>query len=53
MKKKRLFSNYLDMSIAAGFIIFRRLGQTPIEYLLLQTSYGQHHWTPPKGKKID
>lgn len=20
-----------------------------IEYLLLQTSYGEHHWTPPKG----
>lgn len=34
--------------IAAGFIIFRRLQQ--IEYLLLQTSYGIHHWTPPKGK---
>ncbi|KAL0977785.1 hypothetical protein UPYG_G00161160 [Umbra pygmaea] len=39
---------------ACGFIVFRRLGQpTPppdnIEYLLLQTSYGEHHWTPPKG----
>ncbi|CAG5983337.1 bis(5'-nucleosyl)-tetraphosphatase [asymmetrical] isoform 1-T3 [Menidia menidia] len=39
---------------ACGFIIFRRLlGCTPppgnIEYLLLQTSYGEHHWTPPKG----
>ncbi|XP_041360837.1 bis(5'-nucleosyl)-tetraphosphatase [asymmetrical]-like [Gigantopelta aegis] len=33
---------------AAGFIIYRRLkGNT--EYLLLQTSYGEHHWTPPKG----
>ena len=41
---------YLDMSAAAGFIIFRRVAQTPIEYLLLQTSYGEHHWTPPKGK---
>ncbi|CAG0905739.1 unnamed protein product [Cyprideis torosa] len=20
-----------------------------VEYLLLQTSYGEHHWTPPKG----
>uniref|UniRef100_A0A1A7Y9M2 Bis(5'-nucleosyl)-tetraphosphatase [asymmetrical] n=1 Tax=Iconisemion striatum TaxID=60296 RepID=A0A1A7Y9M2_9TELE len=39
---------------ACGFIVFRRLaGSTPpqgnIEYLLLQTSYGEHHWTPPKG----
>ncbi|XP_048115791.1 bis(5'-nucleosyl)-tetraphosphatase [asymmetrical] [Alosa alosa] len=37
---------------ACGFIIFRRLTQAPpdsIEYLLLQTSYGEHHWTPPKG----
>ncbi|XP_078621314.1 bis(5'-nucleosyl)-tetraphosphatase [asymmetrical]-like [Branchiostoma floridae x Branchiostoma japonicum] len=32
---------------AAGLIIFRRVPQ--IQYLLLQTSYGQHHWTPPKG----
>jgi hypothetical protein len=39
------------MTAAAGFIIFRRMAQTPIEYLLLQTSYGEHHWTPPKGKK--
>lgn len=41
---------YLDMSVAAGFIIFRQLKQNPIEYLLLQTSYGEHHWTPPKGE---
>ncbi|CAN9512436.1 unnamed protein product [Ophioblennius macclurei] len=39
---------------ACGFIVFRRLcNATPppgnIEYLLLQTSYGEHHWTPPKG----
>ncbi|XP_030586192.1 bis(5'-nucleosyl)-tetraphosphatase [asymmetrical] [Archocentrus centrarchus] len=39
---------------ACGFIVFRRLaGRIPppgnIEYLLLQTSYGEHHWTPPKG----
>ncbi len=40
------------MSAAAGFIIFRQVGQNPIEYLLLQTSYGVHHWTPPKGKNI-
>ncbi|XP_061919169.1 bis(5'-nucleosyl)-tetraphosphatase [asymmetrical] [Entelurus aequoreus] len=39
---------------ACGFIVFRRLAncappQDNIEYLLLQTSYGRHHWTPPKG----
>ncbi|XP_043461248.1 bis(5'-nucleosyl)-tetraphosphatase [asymmetrical] [Leptopilina heterotoma] len=33
---------------ACGFIIFRRF-KGPIEYLLMQTSYGTHHWTPPKG----
>jgi hypothetical protein len=50
---KTTFSfEYLDMSVAAGFIIFRRVGQNPIEYLLLQTSYGEHHWTPPKGEKV-
>ncbi|CAF0995581.1 unnamed protein product [Adineta steineri] len=39
----------MSRRIAAGFIIFRRLERNPIEYLLLQTSYGEHHWTPPKG----
>ncbi|XP_020389047.1 bis(5'-nucleosyl)-tetraphosphatase [asymmetrical] [Rhincodon typus] len=40
---------------ACGLIIFRRLNTglaakpQDIEFLLLQTSYGQHHWTPPKG----
>ncbi|KAL9986381.1 hypothetical protein ACROYT_G000520, partial [Oculina patagonica] len=35
---------------AAGLIIFRRRSfKGPFEYLLLQTSYGRHHWTPPKG----
>ncbi|XP_049590455.1 bis(5'-nucleosyl)-tetraphosphatase [asymmetrical] isoform X1 [Syngnathus scovelli] len=39
---------------ACGFIVFRRLASCApptdnIQYLLLQTSYGQHHWTPPKG----
>jgi len=32
---------------ASGFIIFRRA--PTIEFLLMQTSYGEHHWTPPKG----
>uniref|UniRef100_A0A6P8Q7J8 Bis(5'-nucleosyl)-tetraphosphatase [asymmetrical] n=1 Tax=Geotrypetes seraphini TaxID=260995 RepID=A0A6P8Q7J8_GEOSA len=42
---------------ACGLIIFRRLlpdvsaqkAANNIEFLLLQTSYGIHHWTPPKG----
>ncbi|XP_074851956.1 bis(5'-nucleosyl)-tetraphosphatase [asymmetrical] [Carettochelys insculpta] len=42
---------------ACGLIIYRRLQTASpsskvgdsIEYLLLQTSYGTHHWTPPKG----
>ncbi|CAL7946676.1 unnamed protein product [Xylocopa violacea] len=33
---------------ACGFVIFRRV-QKKIEYLLMQVSYGKHHWTPPKG----
>ncbi|XP_040277119.1 bis(5'-nucleosyl)-tetraphosphatase [asymmetrical] [Bufo bufo] len=37
---------------ACGLIIFRRIAEasvSDIEFLLLQTSYGIHHWTPPKG----
>ncbi|XP_044748461.1 bis(5'-nucleosyl)-tetraphosphatase [asymmetrical] [Coccinella septempunctata] len=34
--------------VAAGFIIFRRFTGV-IEFLLLQSSNGEHHWTPPKG----
>jgi len=34
----------------AGLVIYRYLKTKGLpEYLLLQTSYGQHHWTPPKG----
>ncbi|XP_038211546.1 bis(5'-nucleosyl)-tetraphosphatase [asymmetrical] isoform X1 [Zerene cesonia] len=33
---------------AAGLVIFRHSNQL-IQFLLLQTSYGEHHWTPPKG----
>ncbi|CAH0696011.1 unnamed protein product [Spodoptera exigua] len=33
---------------AAGLVIFRCVNQA-IEFLMLQTSYGEHHWTPPKG----
>lgn len=40
---------YVKMPIrAAGLIIFRRLSND-IQYLMMQTSYGEHHWTPPKG----
>ncbi|NXA44849.1 AP4A tetraphosphatase, partial [Nothocercus julius] len=45
---------------ACGLIIYRRLQPAApskvadnIEYLLLQTSYGTHHWTPPKGGHVD
>ena len=35
---------------SCGLITFRRASvNNPVEYLLLQTSYGIHHWTPPKG----
>lgn len=39
---------------ACGFIVFRLLANIVpqpdnIQFLLLQTSYGIHHWTPPKG----
>ncbi|KAK4884582.1 hypothetical protein RN001_000853 [Aquatica leii] len=33
---------------AAGFVIFRKCFHAT-EFLLLQTSYGENHWTPPKG----
>ncbi|KAJ3647760.1 hypothetical protein Zmor_019621 [Zophobas morio] len=36
------------MKSAAGFVIFKRAPPNVL-YLLLQTSYGEHHWTPPKG----
>lgn len=36
--------------VAAGLVIFRRF-QNQIQFLLLKHSYGDQHWTPPKGKK--
>ncbi|XP_026743670.1 bis(5'-nucleosyl)-tetraphosphatase [asymmetrical] [Trichoplusia ni] len=33
---------------AAGLVIFRNMNQV-VQFLMLQTSYGKHHWTPPKG----
>ena len=38
---------------AAGFILYRRIPpKNIVEYLLMQTSYGGHHWTPPKGMNL-
>lgn len=34
--------------LAAGLVVFRRY-RNAFQYLLLQTSYGENHWTPPKG----
>lgn len=44
----RKLSDLVMAKRAAGFLIFRRLCER-IEYLMLQASYGQHHWSPPKG----
>lgn len=34
---------------AAGYVIYRKIANT-IEFLLLQASYPDYHWSPPKGK---
>lgn len=34
---------------AAGFVIYRKNCDQVIEYLLMQASYANYHWTPPKG----
>lgn len=33
---------------AAGLVVFRKAVQG-FEYLLMQHSYGEKHWSPPKG----
>jgi bis(5'-nucleosidyl)-tetraphosphatase len=33
---------------AAGFVIYRRMPEVP-QFLLMRASYGNMHWTPPKG----
>lgn len=41
-----------DMEVvrAAGMMIFRRTtAKDPMEYLMMRASYGNKHWTPPKG----
>ncbi|XP_014364644.2 bis(5'-nucleosyl)-tetraphosphatase [asymmetrical] [Papilio machaon] len=38
----------MSLTSAAGLVIFRYSNKV-IQFLLLQTSYGQNHWTPPKG----
>lgn len=48
---RRIIEQMTSGRRACGFIIFRRLCGN-LEYLLMQTSYGEHHWTPPKGAKI-
>lgn len=37
---------------AAGFVIYRKNCDEIIEYLLMQASYPDYHWTPPKGINI-
>lgn len=34
---------------AAGFVVYRKDCSGINEYLLMQASYENHHWTPPKG----
>ncbi|NP_001280385.1 bis(5'-nucleosyl)-tetraphosphatase [Acyrthosiphon pisum] len=34
---------------AAGFVVYRKNCDEIIEYLLMQASYANYHWTPPKG----
>ena len=51
-RKRKRSDNFLGKwkmtKRACGFVIFRRI-RGMIEYLLMQVSYGEHHWTPPKG----
>lgn len=35
--------------VAAGLIIYRGAVASSLQYLVMQTSYGDYHWTPPKG----
>lgn len=34
---------------AAGFVVYRKNSDEIVEYLLMQASYENYHWTPPKG----
>lgn len=36
-----------QLKAAAGILIYRFLGE--FQYLLLQASYQNFHWSPPKG----
>lgn len=47
-----IWTHFNMAKVASGFVIFRKFA-TETEYLLLQTSYGIHHWTPPKGKSLN
>ncbi|AFZ81159.1 bis5'-nucleosyl-tetraphosphatase, putative [Theileria equi strain WA] len=35
---------------ASGFIIYRKLADLPVQFLLLKASNKPFHWTPPKGR---
>ena len=49
---KTLIEKYIaemaKVVVAAGLIIFRRISGE-VQYLMLQASYGDYHWSPPKG----
>lgn len=48
-KIKLIYATFtMSPTRAAGLVIFRNVNQA-VQFLLLQTSYGEHHWTPPKG----
>lgn len=35
----------------AGIVLYRLTANMHIEYLMLQTTFGKHHWMPPKGNE--
>jgi len=41
----------MAQEFSAGLVVFRRKPNF-FQYLLLQTSKGKNHWTPPKGCKF-
>ncbi|CAK1553017.1 unnamed protein product [Leptosia nina] len=47
-KYKDTWNKIMSPTRAAGLVIYKYSNDL-IQFLLLQTSYGIHHWTPPKG----
>lgn len=45
----RYFNMSKTVRKAAGFVVYRKNCNEIIEYLLMQASYANFHWTPPKG----